>query len=254
MESLRALLQPLVFLWLLSLVLLISLWRRRQDHKRRLALLTGLYAALTLLCVPAVNFLALRSLEWRYPPLVQRPNDVDAIVVLAGGMFAPEGEGRPPLPSDDTLYRCLRAVEMYRQGRPCLVVVSGGPPPADQPLPTLSRVMRDFLVSQGVAAGDIVEECDSLTTYDNAVGSAKILRERNLSRVLLVTSAYHLERAVRCFRKQGIDVVPCGCQYGSLEFEPRLARFLPDPPASWGVAAACHEWLGLAWYALHNRI
>jgi uncharacterized SAM-binding protein YcdF (DUF218 family) len=254
MTWLYDLFQPLDLLWLLALVLLFSLWRRRQERRQRLAWLTACYLILTFACLPAVNTLALWSLERRYPPLSHRPDDVQAIVVLSGAIYPPEAEGGQPLLATDTLYRCLLAVQLYRQGRPCPVVVTGGTMPSAVPLPPMSRVMRDFLVSQGVSAKDILEESNSQSTYENAVGTAPILRAAGLHRVLLITNAPHLERAVRCFRKQGVDVVPCGCQYGSLHFHPDLINFLPDPQAAWGIGTALHEWLGLAWYAFRGRI
>jgi uncharacterized SAM-binding protein YcdF (DUF218 family) len=254
MTWLNYLLQPLVLLWLTGLVLLASLWRRRQERRRRWALFTGVFLLLTIVCLPATNYLALGSLEWRYPPLGQRPEGIDAIVVLAGASRPPEAQGLAALPAEDTLYRCLRAVEMYRQGPPCPVVVSGGQMTPNLPVPALARVMRDFLIGQGIPAEKVVEEDKSLSTYENAVRTARLLHQRGLQRVLLVTSGHHLERAVRCFRRQGIDVVPCGCQYRARDFGTSPARFLPDPTAAWGVAQALHEWLGLAWYGLCGRI
>jgi uncharacterized SAM-binding protein YcdF (DUF218 family) len=69
-----------------------------------------------------------------------------------------------------------------------------------------------------------------------------------------VTDGSHLDRAVRCFRKQGIDPVPCGCRYGSLQFQGEVTEFLFNPAAARGARTALHEWIGMAWYALRGRI
>jgi uncharacterized SAM-binding protein YcdF (DUF218 family) len=254
MDSLRVLAEPLVLLWLACLALLAGLWRRRQERRRRLVVFTALFLLLTAACVPAVSYLAIGSLEWRYPPLTERPKDVEAIVVLAGALRPAEGPGLPAEPGEDTFYRCLRAAEMYRQGPRCRVFLSGGVPPMTAPVPSLAHVMRDFLVDHGVAADDLIEEGDSQTTHENAVNTARLLGERGVRRVLLITSAYHMERAVRCFRKQGIDVVPCGCHYKACRLEAELADFLPNPTGARGLAAALHEWLGVAWYTLHGYV
>jgi uncharacterized SAM-binding protein YcdF (DUF218 family) len=142
---------------------------------------------------------------------------------------------------------------MYHQGPHCPVLVSGGRIDPDTP-ESCARVMRDFLLRQGVAAADVIEEDASGSTYENAVECARILRERGLTRVLLVTEASHLERAMRCFRKQGVDPTPCGCHYVTLHFEWTATDFLPNPSLTRPTQAALHEWLGLAWYALHGRI
>jgi uncharacterized SAM-binding protein YcdF (DUF218 family) len=254
MEGVRVLTEPLVLLWLACLVLLAGLWRRRQERRRRLAVFTVLFLLLTASCVPAVSYLAVGSLEWRYPPLTERPKDVEAIVVLAGGLRPADGPALSAQPSEDSTYRCLRAAEMYLQGPRCPVFLSGGVPPTSTPVPSLARVMRDFLVDHGVAADDLIEEGDSQSTHENAVNTARLLGERGVRRVLLITSAYHMERAVRCFRKQGIDVVPCGCHYMARRLKAELANFLPNPKGARGLAAALHEWLGVAWYTLRGYV
>jgi uncharacterized SAM-binding protein YcdF (DUF218 family) len=257
MEGLRVLTEPLVLLWLTCLVFLAALWRRRQERRRRLAVFTVLFLILTAACVPAVSYLAVGSLEWRYPPLVQRPADVEAIVVLSGALRVSEGPGMPAQPGEDSVYRCLRAAEMYRQwpqGSRCLVFISGGVPPMRTPVPSLAHVLRQFLEDHKVKAEDIIEEGDSQTTYENAVNTAQLLRQHRVTKVLLITSAYHMERAVRCFRKQGVEVVPCGCHYKAHRFEANLSDFLPNPTGARGVAAALHEWIGVAWYALRGYV
>ncbi len=252
-SSLSSLPQIPILLWLLCIAALAALWRRRQEKRRRLAVLTVAFALLTLYCLPVTGYLLLRPLEAPYPPLARRPGDVAAIVVLGGSVRATEAEGLPAEPAENTFYRCLRAAEMYHQGPPCPVLVSGGKVDPDSRGPTIARVMRDFLLRLGVSAADLVEEDVSRTTYENAVECARILRGRGLGRVLLVTEASHLERSLRCFRKQGVDAVPCGCRYATLEFEGSMTDFLPNPVAR-GATAALHEWIGLAWYALRGRI
>jgi uncharacterized SAM-binding protein YcdF (DUF218 family) len=242
-----------VFLWLLGIAALAALWVRRQEKRRRLLVLTVAFLLLTLYCMPVTGQLLLRPLEAPYPPLAHRPEGIQAIVVLGGGVRASEGEGLPALPDEAGMHRCLRAAEMYHQGPPCPVLVSGGRPDPNRPEPPCSHVMHDLLLRLGVSAADVVEEDTSANTYENAVESVRILRERGLARVVLVTDASHLERAVRCFRKQGVDPVPCGCLYRTLNFEGTVKDFLPDPGQTRAAHAALHEWLGLAWYALRGR-
>ena len=63
-----------------------------------------------------------------------------------------------------------------------------------------------------------------------------------------------MDRALRCFQKQGVDTAPCGCSYRTLEFEWSLRLLAPNPAAAQGVRAALHEHVGLLWYALKGRI
>jgi uncharacterized SAM-binding protein YcdF (DUF218 family) len=114
--------------------------------------------------------------------------------------------------------------------------------------------MADFLVQHGVDETDLLLEEGSKTTYENAVEVAKLLRQKDIEQVALVTDAAHLLRGVLCFETQGIRVVPIGALYGASEFAWELNSFLPSPAAADAVNRAFHEWLGLFWYWMHGRI
>jgi uncharacterized SAM-binding protein YcdF (DUF218 family) len=248
------LLQPTFLLYLLTALGVALLWRKRQESRRRLLWLTVAFLALTLLCVPAVGHLALGTLEWPYPPLEQRPQDAEAIVVLAGYVIPPSGSRSQAELGEDTLRRCVKAMELYRQGKACPVLVSGGKVNPDDPGPTCAEAMRDFLVRVGVKADDVILEGRSRDTFENAVESCKLLRERGLRKVVLVTDATHLHRALACFRRQGFEAVPCGCRYRAVALSGSVFDFLPRPAAARGLEDACHERLGTVWYWVQGRL
>jgi len=248
------LLQPYVLLLFLTVTAALFLWRSRGEPRRRFRWLIVPLVALIVLSMPAVSYLVVGSLEWRHKPLEQRPKDTPAIVVLGGGVQAPDA-GRPQAELDSTsLYRCLHAVQLYRQGPPCLVLVSGGKPDAASPGPACADLMAVLLVELGVRPTDVIVENVSRTTYENAVLSRRILQERHIDEVVLVTEATHLPRAVLCFHKEGIAVVPSGCHYQATAFKGSLYDFLPSPVALGGCETASHEWIGLAWYWLSGKI
>lgn len=246
-------LQPFLLLYLLTGLALANLWRKRTETRGRLLLVTLPFLGLIVICTPAVAYLALGSLEWRYPPQYDRPDDVEAIVVLGGAMWPPDELRLRAELGQDTLYRCLHAARLYRQGKPCLVVVSGGIVEPDTPGPTLAELMHDFLREQGVAEADLLVEDKSRSTYENAVGTRTLLRQRGIDKILLVTDATHLRRAQRCFRAQGFEVTPSGCRYRATSFEWSPFEFLPSPHAARHVQQVAHEWLGMAWYRLTGK-
>ena len=81
--------------------------------------------------------------------------------------------------------------------------------------------------------------------------SAAILRDADIQRVVLVTQAFHMPRAVRLFRSAGLEVVPAPTNFitggdtviGPLSFVPRINALRNS-------YYALHEWLGIAWLAL----
>jgi uncharacterized SAM-binding protein YcdF (DUF218 family) len=246
--------QPYVVLHVLTALAIASLWRKRQETRRRLVVLTVLFASLVVLSLPPVGFLALGTLEWRYPPLAQRPADADVIVVLSGYVVRTDEYHPRPVLAVDTLYRCLRALDVYRQGPSLPIVVSGGKVEPQTPGPPLARVMSDFLVEMGVRPSDVIREERSTSTYENAVESCKILAARGFRRPILVTDGTHMARAVGCFRKLGVEVIPAACRYRASRFTVRVSSFLPSPGGAAGVAEAFHGWLGIAWYRLNGRL
>jgi uncharacterized SAM-binding protein YcdF (DUF218 family) len=114
--------------------------------------------------------------------------------------------------------------------------------------------MGEFLTQLGVDEEDIVTEATSADTYENARNTSRLLRERGIKRVVLVTDATHLWRAQKCFEEFSIEVVPAGVHYRAQTFEWRLAWFLPQAYDALDFQAVWHEYLGMAWYKLRGRL
>jgi uncharacterized SAM-binding protein YcdF (DUF218 family) len=144
---------------------------------------------------------------------------------------------------------------VYRT-KPGTVVVSGGKVHATDPGPPPAVVMRDFLLTLGVRPEHLIVEAESRTTYENAVCCGRLLRENGpeMDSILLVTDAAHLRRARACFRKQGMDVIPFGSHYRATHQGFGPGDLVPDPSAAVGVEEAAHEWLGLLWYWLTDKL
>jgi uncharacterized SAM-binding protein YcdF (DUF218 family) len=152
-----------------------------------------------------------------------------------------------------SMERCLAAARLYRQ-RPCPVLVSGGKVEEDAPGPSFASVLGEFLEQLGVSKSDLILEEDSRTTYENAVESAVLLRERHIGGVVLVVDAVDMRRAAGCLRKQGIAVTAAPCYFRATRFRPALTTFVPSPGGAARVERVWHEWLGIAWYWCHGRL
>jgi uncharacterized SAM-binding protein YcdF (DUF218 family) len=129
--------------------------------------------------------------------------DFDAIVVLGH---------RPPLDEHGLEYETRARVEhgiaLYRAGRAPRLLLSGGPstPPVVE-----ADVMAEYAQAHGVPAQAILRERASHDTIENARFSVALLRNalglKRAPRVVLVTSDYHLSRAVRLLQCAGADVL-----------------------------------------------
>ena len=119
--------------------------------------------------------------------------DGDVLVVPGSDVLSPGIIG------ESSYWRAVYALRAWRNGHFNTVVLAG----ADT-----APAMRDFLVAEGVPAGAIRVEDRSLSTHENAMFTRDLLNQLPGKKTLL-TSDYHLYRAQRAFRKQGIDVSPC---------------------------------------------
>jgi uncharacterized SAM-binding protein YcdF (DUF218 family) len=108
--------------------------------------------------------------------------------------------------------------------------------------------MRDFLRDQGINDGDLIVEDRSRSTDENAVECREVLARRRINKVILVTDASHMFRALRSFWKQGIAAVPSACAHHATQFPWGLFDFLPSANAVQNQQRTIHEWLGVAWY------
>jgi uncharacterized SAM-binding protein YcdF (DUF218 family) len=244
---------PFVLLFVWAAVALAYIWWKGAEPRRRLLWVALPVLLLALASTGLTAYLALGTLEWHYPPQSERPETGQAIVVLSGGIMPPDEVRRHAELSPDTLYRCLHAVQLYRQGPPCPVLVSGGRVLPDQTGPTLAAAMRRFLIEQGIPDKDIWTEERSRSTYENAVECRRILKARGIEDVILVTQASHMLRVDRSFRRQGLTVTPAPCYHRATSFPKRLTDYRPSPQSARDVEEAYHEWLGLVWYWLHGR-
>lgn len=134
----------------------------------------------------------------------------DAIVVLGGHTANNKVNWFDSGPSP-TRSRIQRGAELYQAQRAPLILVSGA---ALDRGTSEAQLMARYLRQQHIDENAIVLEEHSFTTKENAIFSAKILQEKDWHRILLVTSALHMPRAVAAFEKENLEVIaaPVGPQ------------------------------------------
>ena len=228
----------------LLLICVAALFRRRSWAFGMAAFGTAL---LVLQSLPPVSEALMASLERRAGRVLQGPDGARAIVVLSGGLAldAPEYGGETV--GERTLVRMRYGALLARRfGLP--VLVSGGRP--ENATSSEAALMADILARE-FAVNVRWQETQSRTTAENAAMSAAILKAAGISRVVLVTQAFHMPRAARLFRAAGLEVVPAPTSFktdpdASIEFPDLLPRISALQSSYY----ALHEWLGIAWLAL----
>lgn len=221
-----------------------ALWRRRVGFAM-------VVVGLLLLWIPSTPVFS----EWLQGTLEYRhaPRSIDT-VPEAGAIVTLGGAVSPPVPPrihpdlNGSADRVWHAARLYRAGKAPLIVASGGTLPWRDQTYREAPVMRELLTSWGVAPDSVLIESESANTYQNATKTAALLRERGVERILLVTSALHMRRALATFRRTGLEVIPAATDYHVVERRRTLLDLAPDAGALQGSTAALREYVGYLVY------
>ena len=241
------LLPPGLFILFILAGLLLALFRKR------LAAVTLLAAGclfLYLLAIHPVASALIRPLEDRYPPFQpgeELPFSLAAVVVLSGGSvpISPE-EGGLPSPSPEAFKRLVYGASLARElGLP--LILSGGRGPGNFAREPESLTNRRILAELGLAPQTVEIEGTSRDTWENA---AEVHRVFHPSSVLLVTSAYHMRRALYAFEHNGVKCVAAPTDYKAFRTPFRLFDLIPGEDSLLSSTEALKEYAGFLAYRL----
>ena len=235
-ECIAALTAPLVLALLLAVAAGVVAWRGRKRAAVRL-----LVAALIVVFVTSEGVVGdglLNSLEARYPPL-QDPSALQVRwIVVLGSSYAPH-EGVPVTAAldQDALVRIVEGVRLARLNPAAKLLVSGGAPDGrPRPAQGYAELARDL----GIDPGSLVLSDQALDTNAEA---RDVVQRLGGEPFLLVTSAYHMPRAMQLMRRAGARPIaaPTG-QLVTKDFHWR--RLLPSSAGLGKSERALHEYLG----------
>ncbi|WP_018140760.1 YdcF family protein [Thioalkalivibrio sp. ALJ7] len=230
----------------------IAFWRADWRGGRPL-LAVGLLA----LVLPSLNIVAqplAHSIERDLRDQVLAVGRADAIVVLGGGRLPGRGEdgGRDAL-NPQTHERVRHAARLHRDtGLP--ILVSGGSPGALPGRRSEAELMAAALQGDlGVPVRWL--ENTSRNTCENATHTRQRLQNSDVQRVLVVTQALHMPRALACFERAGMAADPAPAGFRGPTGDPRqITDFLPRWEALETSQFALREWLARLARPLRDRL
>ncbi|MBF0093019.1 MAG: YdcF family protein [Alphaproteobacteria bacterium] len=244
-----AVMDPAALLFMALVAGTAALWTRRWRGGR--AIVGGAVVGILFLGVVPVGDWLLIGLENRFPRVEVLSGRVDGIIVLGGfaDQFVTTARGQPSVNgSIERLTEFMALADRHPDAR--LVVAGGSGDPFRQDLKE-SLVTRRFMAQWGFDADRVVFEDRSRNTYENAAFAKALARPVPGERWVLITSAFHMPRAVAVFRAAGWPVIPYPVDYlteGRLRWRPRL-----NPVEGLASLWVTHEWAGLLAYRLMGR-
>jgi len=239
---------PGIWLILLLLGALLGSFRRRGGGGRGFLLMATLLT-LTLAVVPVGAWLLL-PLENRFP-VPTLPERIDGIVVLGGGLEGELSAARNQPELNDAGNRLTAAATLARAHPEAKLVFSGGSGSIWQDKEPEARYAERLLLDLGVPPGQLTIERTSRTTRENAANVTALLGAQTQGNWVLITSAWHMPRAVGCFRHLGWRMIPYPVDYRT---EGKGEPWKPlDPIGGFAdLSKALHEWLGLVAYRIQG--
>jgi len=236
----------LIFL-LLSIILL-----QKQRIKLAKWVLSFTLITLFLSSTPACSHVLLSQLESQFIPLkLSEAPEAQAIVVLGGSISSLMPPRVQPEESNSSVLSY--AARLFHLKKSPLIIVSGGGTYQTQQNQTRTESldMKDYLTTFGVPEAQIIQEDRSRNTEENVLYTGKVLEKLHIRRVILITKAYHMPRAMRWFRKHDLDITPFPTDLESdLNFN--LTQLLPSSNGLGYFTIATKEFLGMLFWRLFN--
>lgn len=216
---------------------------KRRPGPGKLMVMSAL-TLLYLLSIPLVADALLQRLE-SLPDRRPFDSNVQAIIVLGGGTYYHAPEYGNDTVGRYTLQRVRYAARLHRcTGKP--ILAAGGAPRGSQS--SEAAQMKAVLEEEFQVPVKWIEGA-SRNTRENAYKSFAMLKRDGISRIALVTHAWHMPRAAREFEQAGFKIVPAATAY-TTRYKNAIFAFIPTAGALLRSSLFFHEVIGILWYRL----
>ncbi|WP_258104744.1 YdcF family protein [Marinoscillum sp. MHG1-6] len=235
------------FLWIL-VGLIYGLWNKKTNKPR--FILPASLILLVLFSNPFLSNYAMR--QWEFPPINKADLPYTDIGIVLTGMAHPDFIPEDQIHFSEGADRITEAITLYHDGLIARVLVTGGISVIKKERTPESEALLPLLHASKIEQSDLFIEKQARNSYENARFTKDFLVHENLQdrRALLITSAYHMKRAMACFKKQGLDVIayPVDYRSGPVDFD--IQWILPSAIALNNWRILFKEWVGYVTYKL----
>ena len=234
---------PLGLVWLALLFL--ALHQLMRGSRRLGLVVLGLFAALWLACNTLVGSWLIYALERDYHGPLPLDEPYDAVMVLGGGTTSTPAGPKLTFSGD----RVATAARLYHAGKTTRVICSGYAIAAlssDGQGRSLGDESRVILNELGIDAGAIDVLDDPRNTSEEIAALAALIEARGYGRVGLVTSAWHMRRAMRHAARHELALTPLVADFRGGRRGPNILDLLPNGNGAFLVRSGAWELLGMA--------
>ena len=216
-------------------------------RKRMLPSLIGLII-LIILSLPIVSGQLIKLLEQNYRPTT--PNETaraDTVIVLSGMVTLSEKNDGIHYEFSEAVDRIFAGINLLKIGKAQKIILTRGKLPWSVGDPE-GEFLAEFIQSLGINPNRILLSEIVQNTNDEAKAISRMLPKN--SEVILVTSAFHMPRAVKVFQNQNLKVIPYAVDFRSSVKEINIIDFLPQASAFKDSNFYFREIIGRAYYSM----
>ena len=204
--------------------------------------------AISILSTPMTAHLLWDELESEYTLKIPKEMiNADAIVVLSGNNADPIKTEEGFIFQWDDPDRFFGGIALFKAGKAPTLVFTGGKLPWDESNQTEGDYLKGEAISQGVPEDHILVTQAVQNTAQEA-DAVRALFDDEDTKIILVTSAFHMPRATSLFEAEQLIVIPYPVDFKSINGERTIMSFIPSTGGLNGTFNALREFLGRLYY------
>lgn len=231
----------------LILLFLGILYLYLKNYKRaKLFLVISLVWIFLISYLPFSNML-LKPLENEYKAYLDINPNIKYLMVLGHGHVTNNEISPHSQLSGSALMRLTEGIRIFKKLNNAKLILSGYA--GDDDITPHAIISKNVAISMGVDENSIITFEKAKDTKEESLFAKELVKDEKL---ILVTSAFHMKRAVKLFKEKNIDLIPAPTDFLAKEKNDYLRE--PNSKELRKTELAFHEYIGLAWATLTEKI
>ncbi len=236
--------------WIISLFLAAYVLRKKKVGKRVVITAIGFLLIFT----NSALFYSVAK-QWETPYLQQsKPTQHYIYGIVLGGMAGYDTISHR-IQFSQSSDRLFQALILLKDSTIDTLVISGGSAKIFEKERFEATYLKEFCIKIGFDSAKILVDSLSRSTLENAINTSKLIQNKKSCNCLLISSSYHLPRALACFRKKGFIIDGYGTDALTQSENMSWDNYLrPSLSVLLNWDKLLHEWIGYGSYWLKNEL
>ena len=203
---------------------------------------------LILSSLPIISNKFIAYLEKDYQPIeIADVENVDAIVVLSGMIRVIGDEENLKYEFTDSVDRFFAGLDLFNNNKSPILILTRGKMPWSLGIAE-GEYLKELAIKYGISEENIILTDEVQNTDQEAKSIKEILTEN--SKIILVTSAFHMPRAEKVFKAANINLIPFPVDFQNSKSKTTMMDFIPSAGSLFDTSHFVREMIGRLYYNL----